>query len=139
MTFTTQVLLAFFFWPILLTQVRFRTTGADPNTLKALKIVDHYLPLSILIVDYIVSNPVFVLRHVVFSFGYGLIYTFTNMIISLAQAPTYKIMDWQSPEGVLIPLLLVLLFPLLHIALFYLTRYRLQKDPFKNQTILKVL
>lgn len=140
MSFTVEILLAIFFWPIFLTQVQFRSNyGVDSATLKTLKIVDHYLPLCLLLTDYVLSNPVFVLRHVIFSLLYGLIYTFTNMIISLANRPTYKSMDWRSTSGVLIPMAMIFVFPLIHISLFYLTRYRLQRDPFKNQTILKVL
>ena len=141
MTFVTEVLLAIFFWFIFLTQVKFSNEFNQENhdALVALKIVDHYLPLIILVTDYIISNPVFVLRHVIFSFGYGLLFMFVNLIVSLAGTPTYATMDWRSVQGVLIPLALVLAFPLIHVILYYVTRFRLQRDPFKNQTILKVL
>lgn len=126
MTFVTEVLLAFFFWPIFLTQVKFtREFNRNPQALMALKIVDHYVPLIILIVDYVISNPVFVLRHVIFSFTYGLMFMFVNMIVSLADKPTYATMDWKSAQGILIPLALLLAFPLIHVVLYYVTRYRL--------------
>lgn len=59
--------------------------------------------------------------------------------MSAAGDPPYKLMDWHSVPGVLIPLMLVFVFPLIHILLYYLTRWRLQRDEFKNHTILKVL
>jgi hypothetical protein len=129
MTFTTEVLLAFFFWPIFMTQVKFSNEFNQENhdALVALKIVDHYLPLIILVTDYIISNPVFVLRHVIFSFGYGLLYMFVNLIVSKARGvPIYATMDWNSARGILIPIALVLAFPIIHVVLYYLTRYRLQ-------------
>lgn len=92
----------------------------------ALKVVDHYLPLIILVTDYIISNPVFVLRHVIFSFGYGLLFMFVNLIVSVAGTPTYATMDWASVQGILIPLALVLAFPIIHVILYYVTRFRLQ-------------
>lgn len=128
MTFTTEVLLAFFFWPIFLTQVKISNEFNDKNekTLEALKVVDHYLPLIILIVDYIVSNPVFVLRHVIFTLTYGVLYMFVNLIVTFAHKEPYATMDWRSAGGILIPLALVLAFPIIHVALYYVTRWRLR-------------
>ena len=140
MTFSAEIVLFIFFWPIFFTQVTFpRNDEYTSKQLKAIKIADHYLPLVALVTDYIISNPVFVMRHIIFSFTFGCIYMFVNMITALADVPAYANLDWKSAGGVLIPLALIFVFPIIHLVLFYLTRYRLQRDPFKNQTILKVL
>jgi hypothetical protein len=136
---TTEVIITIIFWPILYTPAPAVGQFKNVDLYQASKIIDNYLPLVILLIDFFLSNPVFLIRHMFFSLAYGFMFVFTNMIVSLADEPPYSLMSWRSASGVLIPLLLILMFPIVHILLFYVIRWRLQRDQFKNHTILKVL
>lgn len=122
---TTEVIETIIFWPVLYSPTPIYGPFKNSAYFQVSKVIDHYLPLVILIIDYILSSPAFVLRHLIFSFSYGLLFMISNMIVSLAGDAPYKFMDWSSVVGVLTPLAVIIIYPLVHYILFWLTRKRL--------------
>jgi magnesium-transporting ATPase (P-type) len=120
-TFTVISVIAIYFWPVLYYHSNLEGDNAI-NGYKV-KIVDNYLPLFLMLVDYVISNPVFTVRHIWFTNIFSILYTIANLIGSLINdLPPYEFMNWKSAVGVIVPILLSLSFPLFHYIIFLITR-----------------
>ena len=136
--FTLELVITGVFWSLLYTDVY------NPNwnaRRKASMIMDHSVPLGLLLFEYLfLANPVFLRRHV-YAIGIILIlYLPFNLYYTFIGKPPYAIMDWQSATGVILPLVFLATFLLIFIAVEFLTRKKLFcfAGP-RNATILHVL
>ena len=58
-------------------------------------VLDHFLPLLLLLIDYLfLSNPVFLRRHAYVVASLLLLYLPINMYFSVAGKPPYSMIDW---------------------------------------------
>lgn len=108
---------------------------------KTTLVLDHFLPLLLLLIDYLfLSNPVFLRRHAYVVVALLLIYMPINMYFSVQGRPPYSMIDWQSWTSFLYALLFAGSFILVFYILEWVTRIKLQYfSPGRNKAILHVL
>ena len=90
-------------------------------------IMDHTFPLVVLLTEYIFLNSVpFINRHMPIVFGVGGLYMVFNMIYTLTNEPIYDPITWNSPMGIIIPILTIAVSLGIFVLLRKITKHKLR-------------
>lgn len=87
--------------------------------------MDHILPIMSLLIEYVITNPVFVKRHIFIIVALGFIYLIFNFSYSVAGYPPYDMTDWKSVKGCIMPFVCINLGNLLYVFLEFCNRKKL--------------
>jgi len=131
---TMQLIIVPYFW-FALWPVESIKVDNSPGK-KAGMIMDHSVPLILLVIDYIFmnANPI-PMRHIWIVLTVSIVYLAMNCIVTLTWKPVYEPMTWHG-TALILPLVLLIAGMLIYIGLSFLSQWKLNKlgyDTFLNK------
>lgn len=126
MAVTFEIFAFITYWIFLHADSWHSTTFKDRNFTERFSLVaDHSLPLLCLIIEYCMTQMVFMKRHVMILAFIATFYLIINLSYSLAYRAPYSWTDWHSVGGVFLHLGLFLIFILEFYLIEWLNRKKL--------------
>lgn len=120
-----EIIITLVFWILLWPGVK--DYIIDPLD-KAQMVLDHSLPMTLLILDYVLLNSIpFVMRHLPAQIFVMLVYLVINIGYSIYQGyPVYPPLDWTDWRGILLGVLLAVFFAVMSYLMQRFTLWKLR-------------
>lgn len=132
------------FWTVIFPGfVRNRHNGRDlpdiddfrnPEDAQALEFVivagvlDHSVPLIVLMIDFSYNCIPFVWRHFLITLAVAIVYMIFNVVYSIVVDAIYPMVDYSSALGILFPLLGLLWTLLMYYTVIHVSKHKLKKS-----------
>jgi hypothetical protein len=90
-------------------------------------ILDHSLPLAVLLADFLFNSQPLIRRHAYIVMALSFVYTAVNFLATkLGDGPVYPTMDWSSLAGILTPIILIFIAGILFLLLDLIVAIKLK-------------
>lgn len=123
-----EAIITLYFWTNLWEDAHKEPRFAENPFMMAGLVLDHSVPISLLIFDYIFmnANPILV-RHLWIVMACSTTYLIVNMTCALTWQPVYPAMTWRGVQGLLLPLIILLLGICIFLIFAFLNLSKLSK------------